>query len=92
MILQSPCKNISNLLRERNNFKPTVFHVKEIFLYHVYVIHAMYICFKVCLHVPSPSLSPSKFIIVSIEMDHLTGRMGSIAILPVKQSFIIDTM
>ena len=51
---------------------------------------------KACLHVPSPSprpsVSPSKFIIVSIEMDRLMDRMGSVPILPVKRTITIDTM
>ena len=44
-------------------------------------------CLKVCLHLPtpfpSPSQCPSKFTIVSMVTDSLTGRMGLEPILPV---------
>ena len=49
-----------------------------------------------CLHVPAPSPcpspSPSKFIIVSMEMDHLTDRMDSVPILSVKWTVSTGTM
>ena len=43
-----------------------------------------------CLHVPAPS--PSQFIIVSMEMDHLTDRMDSVPILSVKWTVSTGTM
>ena len=43
---------------------------------------------RVCLLVPSPS----KFIIIPMKTDHLTGRMGSVPILPIKWSISVDTM
>ena len=63
------------------------------------LLHVMYSFlqpFKACLHVPSPSpcpsLSPSKFNIVSMETDHLTDRMGSVPILPIKRTMTKGTM
>ena len=54
------------------------------------------VLFKACLHVPSlspcPSPSPSKFIIVPMETDCLTGRMGTEPILPVKRTITIGVM
>ena len=51
---------------------------------------------KACLHVPSTfpcqSPSPSKFIIVSMETDRLMDRMGSVPILPIKQTITIGIM
>ena len=47
---------------------------------------------QVCLHVPSPSPSPSKFIIVPMVTVCLMGRMGTEPILSVKWSVSIDTM
>ena len=43
---------------------------------------------RACLPVPSPS----KFIIVPMETDRLTDRMGTEPILPIKLSVSIDTM
>ena len=45
---------------------------------------------QVCLHIPSPcpSMSPSKFIILSMETEHVTDRMGSEPILTVNSSYI----
>ena len=49
-----------------------------------------------CRHVqtpsPSLSLSPTSFIIVSMVMARLTGKMGSTPILPVRRAATIDTM
>ena len=51
---------------------------------------------RACLHVPSPSPclspSPSKFNIASIEMDRLMDRIGSVPILPIKQTVTIGIM
>ena len=52
----------------------SVFHHNEIVL-------RCLLCFRVCLHIPTPS--PSKFNIVSMVMGSLTGRMGLEPILPV---------
>ena len=43
---------------------------------------------KACLHIPTPSPSPSSFITVPM----VTGRMGSRPILPVRQPVTIDIM
>ena len=46
--------------------------------------------FKVCLHVPFLSPSPSKFIIVPMVMVRLMDRMGTEPILSIKRSVFID--
>ena len=45
-----------------------------------------------CLHVLSPSPSPSKYNVVPMVTVHLMGRMGTEPILSVKRSISIDTM
>ena len=45
---------------------------------------------KAYLHIPTPSPSPSSFIIVSMVTGSLTGRMGLEAILPVGISTMLN--
>ena len=46
---------------------------------------------KVCLHIPTPSPSPlpSRFIIVTMMMDSLTGKIGVEPILPIKTLLLL---
>ena len=53
---------------------------------------AVWVTIKACLHVLSPSPSPSKYNVVPMVTVHLMGRMGTEPILSVKRSISIDTM
>ena len=63
---------------------------------YVRFFSSIYPSIKVCLHVPTPSQSPSqcpsKFNIVLMVTGGLAGRMGLSPILPVKLSVTIDMM
>ena len=77
------------LITELFNITVSYFDAKKSGRYsRVFVVTELVV--RACLHVPSPP--PSKFIIVPMETDRLTDRMGTEPILPIKLSVSIDTM
>ena len=63
---------------------------------YVYFCITIEVMLRKCLHFltpsQSPTPSPSSFIIVPMVMDHLTDRMGSTPILPVRLPITTNTM